>query len=118
MMNLAVADAKGRVTARPADGDVDAGGRAMASVHDREHGLEVQLPFLQSMLGEFKLVPLALGAADPDETSAVLDALWGGDETLIVISSDLSHYRPYRAAIQIDGETTRAIERLDDAILD
>jgi AmmeMemoRadiSam system protein B len=70
------------------------------------------------VLPQFTLVPLAVGDATPAQTAAVLDALWGGAETLVVISSDLSHYRPYQAAVVIDGETTRAIEQLDDAPID
>src|SRR5512139_179223 len=60
--------------------------------HEQEHSLEVQLPFLQKVLGEFALVPLSVGAATPEEVAQVLERLWGGPETLIVISTDLSHY--------------------------
>lgn len=88
------------------------------AAHAREHSLEVQLPFLQVALREFTLVPLAVGDAQPAATADVLEALWGGPETLLVISSDLSHYRPYQAAAAIDAETARAIESLDDAPLD
>ncbi|HSQ05684.1 MAG TPA: AmmeMemoRadiSam system protein B, partial [Burkholderiales bacterium] len=63
-----------------------------ADAHELEHSLEVHLPFLQTVLSDFKLVPLAVGYAEPAEVAEVLDALWGGDETLIVVSSDLSHY--------------------------
>ena len=63
--------------------------------HAQEHALEVQLPFLQTVLGEFSLVPFAVGQATPAEVAEVLDALWGGPETLVVVSSDLSHYHPY-----------------------
>ena len=66
--------------------------------HEREHSLEVQLPFLQMLLGEFSLVPLVVGDADAEAVAQVLERLWGGDETLIVISSDLSHYLPYEQA--------------------
>jgi len=86
--------------------------------HAREHSLEVQVPFLQVALQEFTLVPLAVGHADPAQTAAVLELLWGDSETLIVISSDLSHYRSYEAAAVIDAETARAIERLDGEPLD
>src|SRR6185369_15319052 len=61
-------------------------------VHAQEHSLEVQLPFLQKMLADFSLVPLAVGDATPAEVAQVLERLWGGPETLIVISTDLSHY--------------------------
>ena len=65
-----------------------------------EHSLEVQLPFLQEVLGDFSLVPLAVGEATPEEVGEVLEKLWGGPETLIVISSDLSHYHDYKTARQ------------------
>jgi len=80
--------------------------------HAQEHSLEVQLPFLQWVLGDFKLVPFAVGEASTEEVSEVLELLWGGDETLIVISSDLSHYYDYETARRLDAETTHAIEAL------
>lgn len=88
------------------------------AAHASEHSLEVQLPFLQVALRDFTLVPLAVGFAQPQQTAAVLDALWGGPETLVVISSDLSHYRNYAAAAVIDAETAQAIEKLDGRVLD
>ncbi len=92
--------------------------QVLGEAHEREHSLEVQLPFLQVALKEFTLVPLAVGHAEPGQVAAVLDLLWGGEETLIVISSDLSHYRSYEAAALIDAETAKAIERLDEEPLD
>lgn len=83
--------------------------RAHDAVHAQEHSLEVHLPFLQSVLGHFSLVPLAVGDADPREVEAVLDHLWGGPETLIVISSDLSHYLNYATATRMDRETVAHI---------
>ncbi len=83
------------------------------ATHADEHSLEVQLPFLQSILEDFKLVPLVVGQAGADDVAQVLDALWGGPETLIVISSDLSHYMPYDRARQSDGAACQAIEKLD-----
>ena len=80
-----------------------------SAVHAEEHALEVQLPFLQRVLGEFSLVPLAVGTATPEQVAEVIDRLWGGAETLIVISSDLSHYHPYDEACAIDRGTARAI---------
>jgi AmmeMemoRadiSam system protein B len=77
--------------------------------HAAEHALEVQLPFLQSVLGTFTLVPLAVGRATPDDVAAVLDVLWGGRETLIVVSSDLSHYHAYADAQRIDRNTADTI---------
>ena len=77
--------------------------------HRFEHSLEVQLPFLQTVLGEFELVPFAVGDASPAEVAEVADLLWGGPETLIVVSSDLSHYHRYTDARRIDRETVDAI---------
>lgn len=80
--------------------------------HTREHCLEVQLPFLQTLFENFSLVPLAVGQATPADVAGVLDRLWGGPETVIVISSDLSHYHNYQTAKALDEETSRAIEAL------
>jgi MEMO1 family protein len=88
------------------------------SAHRREHSLEVHLPFLQIALAGFKLVPLVAGEATAEEVGSVLDELWGGDETCIVISSDLSHYHDYRTARQTDRETARLIEALSWKDLD
>ncbi len=79
------------------------------AAHAPEHSLEVQLPFLQSVLGEFELVPLAVGQASAHEVAAVLERLWGGPETLIVVSSDLSHYHDYDSARAIDRHTVDTI---------
>ena len=81
--------------------------------HQQEHSLEVQLPFLQEMLEDFTLVPIVVGDATAEEVSEVLEKLWGGDETLIVISSDLSHYHDYNTARAMDSETCLAIEEMD-----
>jgi len=80
-----------------------------AAAHAQEHSLEVQLPFLQTMLDNFTVVPLAVGDATAGEIAQVLDVLWGGAETLIVISSDLSHYLAYRDAQAVDRVTAQAI---------
>jgi len=79
------------------------------AAHAMEHSLEVHLPFLQRILDDFTLVPLAVGDAEPGDVAEVLDALRGGDETLIIISSDLSHYLPYEQARQMDRRTADAI---------
>jgi AmmeMemoRadiSam system protein B len=81
--------------------------------HRPEHSLEVQLPFLQSVLASFTLVPLVVGDADPADVSRVIDALWGGPETLVLVSSDLSHYLDYDRARRLDLDTCHAIEELD-----
>jgi len=73
--------------------------------HLQEHALEVQLPFLQRQLGNFALAPFAVGDASVDEVAEVIERLWGGPETLVVISTDLSHYHPYAEARAIDGAT-------------
>ena len=86
------------------------------AAHAQEHSLEVQLPFLQTILGEFSLLPLAVGQASPESVAEVLERQWGGDETLIVISSDLSHYLPYSEARRIDGQTAQHILDLDPPI--
>ena len=82
---------------------------ASDAAHAFEHSLEVQLPFLQAVLGEFSLVPFAVGDATPGEVAAVIELLWGGAETLIVVSSDLSHYHRYADAREIDRATGAAI---------
>jgi AmmeMemoRadiSam system protein B len=84
----------------------------LEQAHAQEHSLEVHLPFLQEVLGEFRLAPLVVGDARPAEVGVVLEALWGGPETLIVISSDLSHYRDYQTACALDQATSQAIEEL------
>ena len=79
------------------------------TAHAQEHSLEVQLPFLQKMLGDFTLVPISVGAATNEEVAEVMELLWGGPETLIVISTDLSHYHAYDEARRIDGATLARI---------
>ncbi|MBF0492319.1 MAG: AmmeMemoRadiSam system protein B [Deltaproteobacteria bacterium] len=81
--------------------------------HQGEHSLEVQLPFLQMALGDFKLTPLVVGWSSPEAVAEVLEKLWGGEETLIVVSSDLSHYLDYASAQKIDRATADKIEKLD-----
>lgn len=83
-----------------------------ADAHALEHSLEVQLPFLQKVLGRFSLVPLAVGTANAAEVAEVLERLWGGTETLVVISTDLSHYHRYQEARAIDGQTIERITGL------
>ncbi len=100
------------------------------SAHAREHSLEVHLPFLQTVLHQFQLVPLVVGDAAPKQVAAILNTLWydidsnervaksgykggGGEETVIIISSDLSHYHPYQQARKLDRDTTEQIENLN-----
>lgn len=80
--------------------------------HAREHSLETQLPFIQRVLGDVAVVPLVVGDATPAEVGAVLAALWGGPETAIAISSDLSHFYDDTTARDLDAATARAIEAL------
>lgn len=98
---------------------VDSAALARAAVpadreaHAREHSLEVHLPFLQRTLPDARVVPLVVGDATAEEVAAVLDALWGGDETVIVVSSDLSHYLPYEDGRRRDEVTAQRIVALD-----
>lgn len=80
------------------------------AAYAREHSLEVHVPFLQHVLGEFKLVPIVAGDAPPEAVAAVFDALWGGAETLFVVSTDLSHYLDYATCQRTDARTATAIE--------
>lgn len=86
--------------------------RVFDAAHAEEHSLEVQLPFLQEILPAFELVPVAVGAATPEEVERVLERLDGGAETLLLVSTDLSHYHDYETARRLDRETTQAIEAL------
>jgi AmmeMemoRadiSam system protein B len=105
------------------DVPIDAGARAAALdahhsarvddlPHAFEHSLEVQLPFLQSVLEDFQVLPLAVGRCPVDAVTAVLEELWDGDETVVVVSTDLSHYHPQAAAREIDDRTAAAIADL------
>ncbi len=82
------------------------------AAHAQEHSLEVHLPFLQRSLGRFQLLPLVVGDAPPEQVAAVIEALWGGPETLLVVSSDLSHFLDYDRARSQDANTARRIEAL------
>jgi len=86
---------------------------ALDEAHRQEHSLEVHLPFLQLLLDGFALVPLVAGDASDQMVADVLDCLWGGPETLVVVSSDLSHYHDYQTASLRDRATADAIARLD-----
>lgn len=92
--------------------------QVLDAAHTMEHSLEVHLPFLQAVLSDFRLVPLVVGEASPEEVAEVLDRLWGGPETLIVVSSDLSHYHPYATARSMDLETSQRIESLAHTDID
>lgn len=80
------------------------------AAHAEEHSLEVQLPFLQATLADFTLLPLVVGGATPAQVAAVLERVWGGDETLIVISTDLSHFHDLATARRVDADTAASIE--------
>lgn len=86
------------------------------AAHASEHSLEVQLPFLQSVLESFSIVPLVVGNASPEEVEAALELVWGGAETLIVVSSDLSHYQPYDVARERDRLTIAAVLALEGTL--
>ena len=103
-------------------GDVPVECPAFVSVndaaHEQEHSLEVQVPFLQTVLGHFTLLPLVAGEASAEEVAEVLEKCWGGPETLIVISSDLSHYENYKTARAMDTAASEAILAMDERGLD
>jgi MEMO1 family protein len=90
--------------------------RVSEAAHALEHSLEVQLPFLQTVLDDFAIVPFAVGDATAEEVAEVVERLWGGPETLIVVSSDLSHYHPYASAKMIDHGTAAAIVALNPSL--
>jgi AmmeMemoRadiSam system protein B len=106
-------------------GDVPVDGEAVADLldlpqvsifdetHADEHSLEVHLPFLQMILGEFRIVPLVVGDATVEEVAEVIERLWADPGTLVVVSSDLSHYLDYESARTADADTGRKIEALD-----
>lgn len=85
----------------------------LEAAHQHEHSLEVHLPFLQVVLNQFTLIPLVVGDATEREVAEVLEILWGGLETRIVISSDLSHYYDYATARRLDEQTAQRIEALE-----
>jgi AmmeMemoRadiSam system protein B len=79
------------------------------AAHALEHSLEVQLPFLQSVLDDFTILPLVVGDAETTDVAAVLEACWGGSDTLVVVSTDLSHYHAYEVAVDLDARTAAGI---------
>ncbi|MDH5391710.1 MAG: AmmeMemoRadiSam system protein B [Gammaproteobacteria bacterium] len=85
--------------------------------HREEHSLEVQLPFLQEILDDFTLVPIVVGDASMQDVAEVINRLWGDQHTLIVISTDLSHYHEYYQAKQLDRATSDAIENLKPELI-
>ena len=90
----------------------------MDEAHELEHSIEVELPFLQEALDDFTLVPIVVGNADSQSVSEVLEMLWGDDSTLIVISSDLSHFLDYNTAQKRDEKTCESIENLSPNSID
>lgn len=87
-----------------------------AEAHRREHSLEVQLPFLQSVLGSFTLLPIVVGRCAAATVAAAIDALWGGAETLVVVSTDLSHFHAYDEAVRRDTRTCERVLRKDPTL--
>ncbi|MTI12893.1 AmmeMemoRadiSam system protein B [Sansalvadorimonas verongulae] len=90
--------------------------QVLEAAHELEHSLEVQLPFLQVCLPDFKLLPLVVGEADSMAVSEVLESVWGGPETLIIISTDLSHFHTYHEAQTIDQHTANNIKDLQSSL--
>jgi AmmeMemoRadiSam system protein B len=86
--------------------------RVFDAPFEGEHSLEVQLPFLQVVLDEFRVLPVLVGQSPPESVASLIDALWGGDETRIIVSSDLSHYHDYETAQQLDHHTAELVETL------
>ncbi len=84
--------------------------------HRLEHSLEVQLPFLQTVFKEFSLVPIVVGHCDPQVVAAIMDTLWGGPETLLVVSTDLSHFHSYADAVQLDTLTCQRLRARDSSL--
>ena len=103
----------------PIDADAVAAIRDMPQVllddepHRLEHSLEVHIPFLQQVLGDFKLLPLVAGSVSGEQVAKVLERLWGNESTRFVISTDLSHYQDYETAKRLDGATAEAIETMN-----
>ncbi len=110
-------------------GDVEVDAEAISLIADlpqvhrldraftQEHSLEVHLPFLQESLSNFKIVPLVIGDIDSTSVAEVIELLWGGEETLVVVSSDLSHYLDYDTARATDSATSKAIENLQPDLI-
>jgi hypothetical protein len=94
------------------------GVQVLDAAHTEEHSLEVHLPFLQVLLDEFTIVPLVVGQADAATVAAALDTLRADPATVLLISSDLSHYHNYADARHLDGETSNWIEHLDGRHID
>lgn len=81
--------------------------------HEQEHSLEVHLPFLQTVLKQFELIPLVVGDCEPEQVAQLLERFWDDEHTLVVVSSDLSHYHDYQTAVRLDRNTSDAIEHLE-----
>jgi AmmeMemoRadiSam system protein B len=122
LRGLAFPDCKAFATPLgPVEVDVEAPAKvpwipSSAGAHAAEHSLEVHLPFLVRVLGRFTLVPLVVGTASTAEVANAIEALWGDDRTLVVVSSDLSHYLPYAEGRSEDEATARRILSLEPGI--
>ena len=100
--------------------DDDARTRALAlpsvsiddTAHALEHSLEVQLPFLQTVLGDVSVLPVVVGQCVTADVVALLDELWGGPDTVVVVSTDLSHYHRYAEAVALDRRTIAEVAAL------
>lgn len=92
--------------------------RVLREAHSQEHSLEVELPFLQVILEDFELVGLVVGDATSEEVSEVLSQVWQGDDTLLVVSTDLSHFYDYTTAKRMDRDTCALIEGASDREID
>lgn len=88
----------------------------MPAAHEREHAIEVHLPFIQKVLGEVAIVPVVVGGARPETVAEAIERLWGGAETLFLISTDLSHFHSYEDARRIDAATIAAVLRGEAAL--
>jgi len=86
------------------------------AAHAQEHSLEVQLPFLQVVLGDFSLLPICIGSVQPDAVARVVESLWGDEKTLFVVSSDLSHFHSYDEARALDFQSVDTVLEMREAL--
>lgn len=89
----------------------------LPEAHKKEHSLEVQFPFCQVLFSKFTVLPLIVGETHPEQVAQLIERIWGNDDTLLIISSDLSHYLPYEIAQRLDHKTCFAIDTLNEESL-